>query len=374
MYKVAHIATAYMSVVTILDSKLRGLSSFNDLDVTVISSPSAFQDSRKPAVRYISLPIARSIKPFADLKSIWLLYKVFRKEEFDIVHSHTAKAGFITAVAAKIARIPIVCHTYHGLPFFEGQNKKAYILYRYLEKFACLFRDYVFTQNKRDMPECAKLIGSKDRVLLEGNGVDVELVRQIAENQLDQAIKEFPDSGTRLVLLSRLEHVKHVDDFLKIVKILIQRNANVSCVVAGCGALEQQLKNKLVELQLGNCVNIIGFTDRPLGLIAASDIVVLCSEKEGIPRVIMEAMALSKPVVATDVLGTQELVVDGQTGFLVPLGDIEKMAKKIEIFVNDQGLRMKMGSEGLKRVVEKFSDFKIAEFLREFYLSKFLMQ
>jgi len=369
MIKLAHIATAYQSVVTILDSKLCALDKFDDLDVTVISSPANVHDSRKPAVKYIPVEIARSIKPLVDLKSIWQLYKIFKKEKFDIVHSHTAKAGFITTIAAKLAGVPLICHTYHGLPFFGGQNKKAYNVYRFLEKLACKFRSYIFTQNKRDLPECVKLIGIAERALFEGNGVDVEFVKQSAQIQFKQASKDYPGAGLRLALLSRLEPVKRVDDFFRVVDILKQNNIDVSCVIAGTGPLEDSLKNQLVEMQLSDCINMVGFTDHPHGLIAASDIVVLCSEKEGIPRALMEAMALQKPVVATDVLGTQELVVNGKTGFLLALGDLDAMADKIRTLSNNSDFRLKMGVCGLERVSREFNDIKIAEFLHGFYLS-----
>lgn len=115
---------------------------------------------------------------------------------------------------------------------------------------------------------------------------------------------------------------------------------------------------------------MVGFSDCPHGLIEASDIVILCSEKEGIPRAIMEAMALKKPVVATDVLGTQELIVNSQTGFLVALGDTNAMAEKVKLLAEDLSLREKMGSCGLKRVADEFNDIKIAESLHRFYKLK----
>jgi glycosyltransferase involved in cell wall biosynthesis len=97
-------------------------------------------------------------------------------------------------------------------------------------------------------------------------------------------------------------------------------------------------------------------------------VAVLTSEKEGIPRSLIEAMALSKPVVATDVLGTQELVADGETGFLTPFGDPEALAAKVRLLSDDPGLRQRMGDAGRARVEEDFNDVKIAAFLREFYI------
>jgi glycosyltransferase involved in cell wall biosynthesis len=368
MPKVAHIATAYQSIITILDSKLRLFDKFNDIEITAISSSPAIDGMRCPSVRHIRVEMARSIKPSADLKSIWRLYKVLKSEKFDIVHSHTAKAGFITAVSAKMAGVPLVCHTYHGLPFFEGQATRAYWTYWFLEKVACKFRDYIFTQNTRDLPSCVKLKGDRSKVLFEGNGVDIELVRQCAQEQLPQALKDFPNKGVKLVLLNRLEPVKRVADFLTVVDKLRRKGVEVSCVVAGFGVLEKQLREQLSKMRLDDCANMVGFSSHPYGLIAASDIVVLCSEKEGIPRSIMEAMALEKPVVATDVLGTEELVTDGETGLLVPVGDTDKMAEKIKLFADDAGLRAKMGAAGLNKVKEHFNDKIVTNVLHTFYL------
>jgi len=370
MIKIAHIATAYQSVISILDAKLRLLDEFDDLEITVISSPPKILTCRKPAVRNLQIQIARNINLWEDLKSIWKLYKILKSEKFDIVHSHTAKAGFIAAIAAKMAKVPFICHTYHGLPFFDLQNKIAYQKYRCLEKLACKFRDYILTQNERDMPECVKLMGNKNKVLFEGNGVYVELVQKLAADQLRKAVDDYPCEGIRLAILSRLEPIKRVHDFLEIVAKLKQDGLQISCVIAGFGILEEQLKRQLAEMQLEHCVNMVGFSERAFGIIAYSDIIVLCSEKEGIPRAVMEAMALQKPVVATDVLGTQEVVVDGKTGFLAPLSDIKTMADKIKLLANNAGLRNKMGTAGLARIKEHYNDRKISKFLYNFYVKK----
>ena len=182
--------------------------------------------------------------------------------------------------------------------------------------------------------------------------------------------KDYPCQGLKLILVCRLEPVKRVSDFLKTVRKLVQDGIEVSCVVAGTGVLEQVLKKQLVDMGLVKHINIVGFTNRAHGLIAASDIALLCSEKEGIPRALMEAMALKKPVVATDVAGTAELVADGETGFLVPLGDIDAMTEKVKLLAAKPELRKEMGARGFERVSEHFNDIKIADFLYEFYISR----
>jgi len=368
--RLAHIATAYQSVVTILDSKLRNLDKYEDLDVTAISSSPDIRTDRQPAVRHITLEIARSIRPLADLISIYKLYKIFRAERFDIVHSHTAKAGFIATIAARLAKVPLICHTYHGLPYFDGQKKLAYLLYRLLEKFACFFRHRIFTQNQRDLPECIKLIRNKNKVFFEGNGVDIPHIRKLAQEQLSQAQEDYPGAGLKLLMLSRLEPVKRVDDFFRVVQKLKQEGMNVSAVMAGAGPLENPLRNLLSEMNLNDCVNLMGYVDHAHGLLAAADIVCLCSEKEGLPRSLMEAMALGKPVVATDVLGTQELVVDNQTGFLTPLADIDAMADKIKLLARNPDLRSRLGIAGQNRIADLFDETNIIQNLYNFYRNR----
>lgn len=370
MIKVVHTVTSYQSVKTILYSKLKGLGNYQELNVSVISSLEDEQDNSSSPVRHIKVNIARSIKPIQDIKSIYQMYKVLKSEKFDIVHSHTAKAGFITAFAAKLAKVPIICHTSHGLPFFEGQNKISYFLYYYLEKLACKCRHFIFTQNKKDLDACIKLMGDKEKVAYEGNGVDIDFVTESAKGQLEKALNVFPDNNSlKISLLSRLEPVKRVKDFIEIIKKAKEKGLTFSCVIAGDGILKNDLENLIRESNLKDNINLIGFCSYPHGLILNSDLVVLCSEKEGIPRSIMEAMALKKPVVATDVMGTQEVVVNNETGFLIPLGNTDKFLDKIIELANDPELRIKMGQAGKKRVIENFNDVKIAQFLKNFYIS-----
>jgi len=367
--RIAHIATVYQSVVTILDSKLRALDKFDDVDVMAISSPPEIGEQRKPSVAYIPLYMARSIKPLADLKSIWQLYKILKKGKYDIAHSHTSKAGFISAIAGRIAGVPLIIHTHHGFSFYEGQHILKYHFNRLLEKIVCKLRHHTFTQSRSGIPKSIELIGSRDKVSFEGNGVDIDFVSTSAEKNLAQGEKDFYGTGLKIALVCRLEPVKRVSDFIEVVHKLVRDGIQVSCVIAGEGKLRDMLTEQIKDLSLEDKINLIGFTNRVHGIIAASDIVVLNSEKEGIPRVLMEAMALRKAVVATDVEGTNELVVNAETGFLVPLSDPAAMAEKIKIVAGNSELREKMGIRGFERVCEHFNDVKIAKLLHDFYVS-----
>lgn len=372
MIKIAHIITIYRGAVGILEAKLIALDSHDDLDITVITPPPPEDlELPSPAVRQLSFPMVRPIKPLADLWSIWKLYKLLRREQFDIVHTHSSKAGVVGALAAWLAGVPIILHTYHGLPFFEGQNRIRYHKYRLLEIFACKFRHHVFSQNHRDMPECIKSISSPDKVSYEGNGVNVDEVRARARQDIEHAESDFPPGKLRIALVSRLEPVKRISDFLKACALLVQDGLQISVIIAGYGPLESALRRELHNLGLTKKVRMLGWAPHGVSILAASDIAVLTSEKEGIPRSLIEAMALGKPVVATDVPGTQELVVNERTGFLTPLGDPQALADKIKLLSNDAEL-CKHFSEAAKIRVEKhFNDVKIAAFLRDFYLKEY---
>ena len=368
--RVVHIVTAYESVVTILYSKLAALNSLEELDVSVISSPPGVPFDGSPPVKFFPCSIAREINPIVDAESLLRLCAVLKRNHFDIVHSHTAKAGFLTALAARVANVPFVCHSYHGLPFFGGQNSLEYFTYRFLEKLACKYRDHIFSQNRRDLSDCVRLIGSRSKVGFEGNGVDVGFVRAKGHAQVQRGRGLFPEKGFKIALVSRLEPVKRIEDFLAAVDVLCRDGNQLSCVIAGDGYLLETLRRRIVEGGLDQSVRMLGFTKYVLGVIAASDVVVLCSEKEGIPRSLMEAMALERPVIATDVPGTQELVVDNKTGFLVPLGDPAALADRVRILIENPDIGVKMGQAGLDRVVEGFNDLKIAKTLGEFYMDK----
>lgn len=372
MLKVAHVTTLYYGGRDGLETKLVGLDSYDDIQVTALTSPQDETIECPPSrVRQLRYPIARSIKPLADLKSIAVLYRIFRRERFDIVHTHSAKPGMVGAIAARLAKVPLVFHTSHGLPFYDGQRWWDYRKYHFLETLACKFRDHYFSQNKRDIAACIKMMGSADKVSYEGNGVDVDTIRRIAKDDLARAEADFPAGALRIAMIGRLEPVKRCSDFLKVCKLLVQNEVQIGAIIAGCGPLESELNQEVKQLSLAGRVRMLGWKSYAPSLIAASDVVVLTSEKEGIPRTLMEAQALGKPVVATDVLGTQELVENKKTGFLVPLGDIHAMAEKISILGKDPELRRRLGEAGKVRVEEHFNDTKIAAFLRDFYLKAY---
>lgn len=371
--KIAHICTSKISY-KILKDKL-GLLAQRGFKVHFISSNDmedldwTFYDNIKQ--HYIEMH--RSISIIDDIKSIFAMAKLLKKEQFDIVHTHTAKAGFIGRVAAKIAGVPLIVHTSHGLPFFDGQNIVKFSVYKFFELLASKFCDYVGSQNYEDLHTLSKYF-NQGKLYYEGNGVNLDeldrINKLISHEDLGQLKREWNIHPCKKVLLvgARFEPVK---DHLLLIESLSQIREsgidNFCCLLAGIGPLENELKRKVKELGLESYIKFLGFQTNIYPWIKLSDLVILTSRKEGIPRIIMESMAFCKAVVATDVLGTRELVEHNVTGLLSPYKNVEKLAFNISLLLKNDSLREKFGSAGRRRVEENFTEDIVVKRIAKIY-------
>ncbi|PWW07540.1 lipopolysaccharide/colanic/teichoic acid biosynthesis glycosyltransferase [Paenibacillus cellulosilyticus] len=373
MSRIAHICTSGISH-HIMGDKLRLLQQ-EGWDVTFITSAEGTSPSVRAAYpfRWEHIAMERSIKPLADLASIIAMYRLFRKERFDVVHTHTAKAGLIGRVAAKLARVPVVMHTSHGLPFYEGQSKPAYWLYRTLEKVAALFCDALASQNGADAEALRKLAPWRP-VYTEGNGVDLDRLDDAAARVDEERLAHLQEAyglaaeKPLLFVAARFEPVKDhglLLDALKLVKR--EGKLNWTTVLAGQGPLEGQVRERLQADGLTEDVVIVGQQPSIVPWLAMADAVALTSEKEGIPRSIMEAMALGKPVVATNVPGTKELVVHGETGLLAEYRNADKLAEALAEVMLSESKRSQFGAAGRARIASAFTESIVVQRLLRMY-------
>jgi len=353
-YRLLVVATAYQSIVTILDSKLKILARHPSFDVCAASSEEEPGEERKPAVVFFPVHIPRAIRVLGDIHAVFSLIFLIRRERFDLVHTHTAKAGFVGAIAGWICGVPVI-HSYHGLPFFPGQKRTAYNIYKFIEICLSWFRQCLFTQNHFDFETLGHTHALRCPVMYEGNGVDVGTVRENASRYSPFVKSIFSDASFKIACVARLEPVKYLYTLIDAVKFLKSKGVNVECVIAGKGPLKQDLETRIHKNNLHEILKII-YTPYIHALINCADCVVLTSIKEGIPRSLMEAMALSKPVVATDVAGTNELVLHEKTGILVPFNDQDKFNEAILRLINDAALRLRLGISGHQRIVERFNE------------------
>jgi len=301
----------------------------------------------------------RNLSPIKMSICIWKTARLLRKYKFDIIHTHTSVPGFFGRIAGLLARTPIVIHQVHGYTHHDNMNpvlKWAMVL---TERFLALLADKILFQNQKDLDECLRRrIAPLDKLVLIGNGVQLEQFR------IDDMSKHDPPI---LFYAARFEPVKNHMMLLKTARILKDRDVRFLVKLAGDGYLRPVYEKWVQEQGLENEVIFLGYrTDVP-NLIANSDVCVLVSEAEGIPRAIMEAAAAGKPVVTTDVVGNRDSLVDGKTGFLVPLNDSVALADRIESLLSDENLRRLTGKQAREYAEKNFDERRVTERILKVY-------
>ncbi|BBH19569.1 hypothetical protein Back11_09140 [Paenibacillus baekrokdamisoli] len=392
MKKVAHVCTSGISH-KILGDKLTLLQRAG-YEVTFISSGDHLDAEIKNGYpfQWRTVPMSRTIQPLQDLRSIWQMRRLMKTERYDVVHTHTAKAGLIGRIAARLAGVPVIIHTSHGLPFYKGQSKRAYTVYRLLEKIGAWFCDALASQNQEDITVMQQMAPWRT-VYYEGNGVDLSKLDAMAKeaNERLKIIDLKRAYGIRedlpmLLMAARLEPVK--DPMLLIEAVVLAKQQGKLCWVtafAGQGPLESEVRKRVIAEGLEADVVLIGQQTPLAPWLMSADAVTLSSEKEGIPRSLMEAMAYCRPVVATDVLGTRELVVsehsfkavDQQefiaadrssvTGELVPYRDAGQLSDALHRMMSDDVRRLRYGKAGRQRIECHFTESIVVSRLERMY-------
>lgn len=363
--------TIDFSIYHLLLNKLRLLKQ-KGYEVWAVSSSGIYRERIEEAeikVKYIEM--SRRIDPLQDMRSIEEMRRFFGEEKFHIVHTHTAKAGVIGRIAAKRAKVPVILHTYHGLPFYQGLPFFKFFPYMLIEKWAAGSADFLLSQNREDFENIERYrLKSGDRCAYEGSGVNLEeLTEEIMRADPEAVRDEFRIAKDEFLIgyFARFEPVKGHSLFLRALKSLKDEGRLFKVLFAGKGFMEKKIMGLVSELHLEGEVINAGFRQDLHRVMRGVDLLVLASRKEGLPRVIFEAMAASKPVVATDVLGTREVVVHNETGLLVPYGDSEALADAIAELMDSGELRLRLGRVGRERLEKQFDERVVAERIDDIY-------
>ena len=373
MAKIGHICTSRLMYKLLYDKLVLLYEVGYDIDI--ISAEDGVENNifNEIGINQKYIDMKREISILSDIKSIIEMVKFLKKEQYDIIHTHNAKAGLICRIAGKIAKVPVIIHTSHGLPFFEGQNKIKYYVFKALELFGLKISDYYGSQNEEDLNIMRKY-AKEEKLFYEGNGVDVvkmdRIYNSISDEELNMLREELniPKENITMLMGARFEIVKNHDLLLKSLSVLKDKGINnFTCMLAGQGELESEIRGKVSEMNLEENIIFLGYRKDIYKFIKLSDIVTLTSIKEGIPRIIMESMYFKKPIIATDVLGTRELIVNNETGFVTDLGDYKSMAENIEKLINDEELRYKFGSKGKIRIEKKFTEQLVIKRIDKLY-------
>ena len=318
------------------------------------------------------VPIARRIALLEDLHSLWCCFRALRTIQPDVVHTHTSKAGVLGRVAGRLAGVPVVVHTLQGLPFYDGQPRARSSLYAGLEWIAGQFGHAIFSESREDLFRARSLgLARKERLYHIGSGIRVqEIERQVrtGEHEKLKDQLEIPKNAVILLFPARLEPVKGHRFFLEVIQDLRARTTSpFICLCAGDGPLRAELEAHAHDLGVASSIRFLGFRNDLPALLRIADILVLPSEKEGIARVLLEAMAARIPVVATEVTGTREVVVSGVTGLLSRFGAVHSMARNLAYLIDRPEARARFGRAGRERVRILFDERKVPDRIDSLY-------
>jgi glycosyltransferase involved in cell wall biosynthesis len=299
----------------------------------------------------------RSRNPLRELLVVADLIRIYRAERPGAVHHFTIKCVLYGTLAAKLTGIRAVVNAVTGLgPVFLGTDWKARALRPLLKWFyrnvLTARRVRVVFQNQDDLQTFTNLhLVIPDRtIIIRGSGVDL---------QRFSPRPSHPDEPPTPIVLfaSRLMREKGIGEFVEAVRLLKRRQVKAVFQVAGSpdpGNHSSLSPEDLKSWQEEGLVDLLGHVDEVDDLIAHASLVVLPSYREGTPRILLEAAAMGKPIVATDVPGCREAVVHGENGLLVPVRDAPALADAIETLLKDSALRAKMGENGRRKMVREF--------------------
>lgn len=362
--KICHIASVDITVKFLLLPQLKFLQS-QGYQVSAVCSPGKWVDEiRKEGINIKTIKISRKISPFRDLISLFQLYFYIKKEKFDIVHTHTPKPGLIGQLAAKIAGVSIIINTVHGLYFQKNSSPLKRKIFIFIEKISAKCSTLIFSQNKEDIVTIInEKISKPEKIEYLGNGTDMERFNitkfskeEILNRKKDAGIKE----GSKVVgIVGRLVKEKgYLDLFEAFKKVLVKIPDATLLIIGPEEPGKKDSLDKSIVKDYGIESNIIFLGERAdvENFYPLMDVFVLPSYREGFPRTIIEAMAMQRPVVATNIRGCREEVEERETGFLVPVKDPKELSEKILTILEDENMAKSMGLAGRKRAEDNFDE------------------
>jgi len=309
---------------------------------------------RKLGLAYLPARISKRPAAGSGRELVGLL----RDGAFDIVHTHGGIAGMFGRRAARKAGIPIVVHTLHGIHYLHYRNPALRRIHVALERSLSRATSAVVCVSEADLAAARKhRLAPPERLRLVRNGVassdieaDADRLRRIAELRRDLKPR-FPLIGT----VARLHRQKGVEYFLRAAAAVLQKRPEASFVVVGGGPLEKKIRGIAARLGLGERMILAGERSEALDWLSLFDIFVLPSLWEGLPLVLIEAAILGRPIVATDIEGTREIIREAQTGLLVPPADSDALAGAVLRLLEDPGLARRLGETARRDIPPAFT-------------------
>lgn len=368
--RVAHLTTVDATLRFLLLPQLRRLRD-EGYEVVAISAPGRWTaDLEGEGIRHVAWPSAtRSWAPGADARAFGELRRILRRERFDLLHTHNPKPGVLGRIAGRLAGVPCVANTVHGLYATRDDPPRRRVPVIAAERLAARFSDLELYQSEEDL-RWARELGLVDppRAVLLGNGVDVSAFdpSRVSPERRVALRRELGFAPDEVVVgtVGRLVAEKGYRELVQASQWVRGRDSRARFVAVGPGDPSKSDALDAVQLRAAReHVVFTGWRDDVRDLLAAMNVFVLASWREGVPRSGIEAAAMGLPLVVTDIRGCREIVPHGQEGLVIPRRDPRRLGEAILRLVRDEGERARMGAAARARAVERFDERRVLDTL-----------
>ena len=375
--KLIRITTVPVSLSVLLKDQLRYMS--NHFEVLAVSSPDKMleQVGVREGVRTAPVPMTRAITPVKDIKALWKLYRLLKKEKPAIVHTHTPKAGLLGMMASRLAGVPVRMHTVAGMPLMENTGMKRKVL-NFVERLTYSCATHVYPNSKHlagfilDHHFCKE---QKMKVLGNGssNGINTGFFQPGEElsNAACELRKKFglTDKDFVFVFVGRLVKDKGIEELVAAFSQLKEKHPNIKLLLVG--PYEPELDplapatHKIIETD--QSIIHAGFQQDIRPFLMISQALAFPSYREGFPNVPMQAGCFNLPAIVTDINGCNEIVEDGKNGLIIPAKNVPELQNAMNRLLTDTSLYVTLQSNARKMIVDRYEQKYLWELLLKEY-------
>jgi len=356
----------------------RDLRAHHGHDVRLWTGPqqgpegSLLAQARDSGVALTVVPsLRRAVHPWSDVRAYWQLRRALRDFRPHVVHTHSAKAGVLGRLAASRLRVPAIVHTVHGSPFHPYQSALARGLFRACERWAARHcHQLVSVADAMTDLLVQEGVAPREKFITIYSGMDVDAFLNCGP--LRDGMRAELGYGPQHVVIgkvARLFHLKGHDDVIQAARGVVARCPPARFLFVGDGVRRGDLQRQIARAGLSGHVQFTGLLppEQMPALMAALDIVVHASLREGLARVLPQALIAGRPVVSYDVDGAREVVLPDETGLLVPPRAVGPLADALVQLVEDAQLRQRLGAAGRARFAEQFRHERMSDQLAQLY-------
>ncbi len=353
---------------------LKELHEQDGYEIVAVSSPGPDLDEvkKREGVKTIAVKMERHISPLKDLKSLWGLIKIFHREKPTMIHSITPKAGLLSMMAAWITRVPVRLNTFTGLVFPSATGLKQKLLI-FTDRLTSACATHIIPEGegvKNDLINY-KITKKPLRVLGYGNmrGIDLEHYDPDIPEVRTQADK-IRDKGTfTFVFVGRLVKDKGVNELVKAFSQLHIKHPDTRLLLVGPyeNDLDPLEPETLAEIRNNKAIKSAGNQTDVRPWLAASDVFVFPSYREGFPNVVIEAGAMGLPSIVTDINGSREIIINGENGIIIPVREVYALQDAMETLLTNSELVNKMSSNARPLIASRYEQGYVRQCLKDYY-------